>query len=109
MDAQSRRVRLPSTQWWANSNTDADRNSYGYINPYSYSDSNCYSHTDTNDDSKAYTYTKAESHAKTAPESATQAVTPACLAVVRRLPDEGEWSVIVIRLCQGYGEQVSER
>jgi hypothetical protein len=109
MDAQSRRVRLPSTQWWANSNTDADRNSYGYINPYSYSDSNCYSHTDTNGDSKAYTYTKAESHAKTAPESATQAVTPACLAVVRRLPDEGEWSVIVIRLCQGYGEQVSER
>jgi hypothetical protein len=110
MDAQSRGVRLPSTHWWANSNTDADRNSYGYINAYSYSDSNCYSYcyanTDTDDDSKAYTYTKAESHAKAAPESATQAVTPACVAVAS---GEDGWSVIAIRLRQGCGGQVSER
>jgi hypothetical protein len=87
MDAQSRRVRLPSTQWWANSNTDADRNAYGYINAHSYSDSNCYpycyANPDSNDDSSAYTYTKAESHAKTAPESAAETLIP---SVPRRSP-----------------------
>jgi hypothetical protein len=109
MDAQSRRLCLPTARR-RESNTNSDRNSYGYINAYSYSDSNCYSYcyanTDTNDDSKAYTYTKAESHAKTAPESAAQAVTPACLAGAS---GEDGWSVKVIRLCQGYGEQVSQR
>jgi hypothetical protein len=116
LDAQSRRICLPTARrcqsntntngyTYGNSNADGDRcgHSNSNNNTYCYSDGNSNTDADFNTDSEAHT------DSKTATDAAAQAVTLACLAVVRRLPDEGEWSVKVIRLCQGYGEQVSER
>ena len=74
LDAQSRRVRVPTGRWWGDSNSDT----YGYGCAYSYSNTYSYGHSHTYGDTNTNSYfsSKVNSDATAAPNTVPSPVSP---------------------------------